>query len=224
MIMNIKLTAALAALVAATGMTAFGQGYVAFGTSKNNVYDDFSTPGTSVVAPGDVTATFLWAATGTSDPLGAGQASTGVANASSAWATIQTMLSSGWTVAENFATSNEVDNADTASGVAKGDFNYNSGGSFQLAGTAAGGSYEFVVIAWDNLTGAGTIEQAEDPQAVGWSDSFTYQTGATPGSAISNFSVSGETAFGVSPVPEPASLALAGLGGLSMLFLRRRKS
>jgi hypothetical protein len=30
--------------------------------------------------------------------------------------------------------------------------------------------------------------------------------------------------YGVAAVPEPASLALAGLGGLSMLFLRRRKA
>src|SRR5262249_40819493 len=28
----------------------------------------------------------------------------------------------------------------------------------------------------------------------------------------------------ISPVPEPATLALAGLGGVSMLFLRRRKA
>jgi len=224
MIMNIKLTATLAALVAATGMTAFGQGYVLFATSKNNVYDGFSTPGTGVVAPGDVTATFLWAPTGTTDPLGAGASSTGSTSAAGAWASIESMLSSGWSVAVNAGTSNEVDKADNNGGVQAGAISYNSSVSFALQGTTGGSSYEFVVIGWDNLTGAGTLEQAEDPQAVGWSSAFTYATGATSGSTISNFSVSGETPFGISPVPEPASLALAGLGGLSMLFLRRRKS
>ena len=220
--MNIKLTATMAALLVAGGMSTFGQGYVLFVTEKNGVYDNFS--GASQVAAGDVTSTFLWAPTGTADPLGAGSSSTAT-SAAGAWATIASMLSSGWSVAVNAATSNEVDVADNASGAFKGQSAYNGGVAFGLAGNyTPGASLEMVVIGWDNLTGAGTLEQAEDPQPVGWSGAFTYATGATSGSTVSTFGNSGEAPFGVASVPEPASLALAGLGGLSMLFLRRRKS
>jgi hypothetical protein len=55
-------------------------------------------------------------------------------------------------------------------------------------------------------------------------------TGAyTPGTAQTSDQASGlwpanqQNVF-LTPVPEPATLALAGLGGLSMLFLRRRKA
>jgi hypothetical protein len=224
MIMNMKLIATLAAVVAAGSLSAFGQGYVLFATTKNNVYDNFTTPGTSVIAPGDVTATFIWAATGTTDPLGAGLGTT-ASTAGNGWTAIASALTNGWSVAQNFTTSTEADKADNNGGVQAGAISYNSSTSFALSGNyTAGGSLEVVVIAWDNVGGAGTLGAAEAAgDAVGWSSAFTYATGATPGSTISNFSVSGETPFGVAPVPEPASLALAGLGGLSMLFLRRRK-
>jgi len=229
MIMNMKLTAALAALVAAGGMSAFGQGYVLFNTSKNDVYDNFTTQGTSVVAPGDVTATFLWAGTGTSNYLGAGLA-TAATSSAGGWASIATMLSSGWTIGANYnggAAATEADVTDNAGGTQKGALPYNAGTSFQLNASTAGASYEFVVIAWDNLGGAATLGAAETAAAaLGWSSAFTYATGATSSSGINNFSQSGEAAFGVAPgsTPEPTSLALAGLGGLSMLLLRRRKS
>jgi hypothetical protein len=224
MIMNKKIAATMAAVLLAGGISAFGQGYVIFLTAKNNVYDNFSTSGVGAVAPGDVTATFLWAATSATDPLGTGLATTGVTSAGQAWASIQSMLSSGWSVANNFVTSNEVDQADNAAGVQKGAINYNGGSSFQLANAVGGDTYQFVEIGWDNLTGAGTLAQASDPVAVGWSSSFDYTTGATSGSAVDTFAQAGNTSFGIASVPEPASLALAGLGGLSMLFLRRRKS
>jgi hypothetical protein len=221
MIMNMKLTAALAALVAASGVSAFGQGYVLFATSKNNVYDDFTTSGTSVVAPGDVTATFLWAATGTADPLGAGVA-TGATSLNANWATIASMLTSGWSIGQNAGV--EADKADNNGGVQGGAISYNSSVSFQATGTPAGAGIEVVVLGWDNVGGIGTEAAASAAgAALGWSGAFTYATGATSGSTISNFSVSGELPFGVVSTPEPTSLALAGLGGLSMLFLRRRK-
>jgi len=222
MIMNIKTTATLAALVAASGLTAFGQGYVVFSAAKNNVYDDFTTSGTSVVSSGTVNATFLWAATGTTDPLGAGLA-TGATTAGGAWATIETMLTSGWSIAQNAGQANA--EADVTTGTAittKGNLSY-SGGEFGLTGSTAGSSYEFVVIGWA-ATGGASLANAENSSAVGWSSAFTYATGASSLATPPTFGNSGEAPFGVAPVPEPASLALAGLGGLSMLFLRRRKA
>ena len=222
MIMNMKLTATLAALVAAGAMSTFGQGYVLFVTAKSGVYDNFS--GASVVAPGDVTGTFLWnASTTAADPLGAGVATTAT-TLSGSWGTVSNMMASGWNVASNGGT--EADVADNASGSFKGQQAYNGGVSCGLQNSAAGSSIEVVVIGWDNLTGAGTLgAAAQAGDALGWSGAFVYATGGSAGATVSTFGQSGFAPFGVvGATPEPTSLAIAGLGGLSMLFLRRRKS
>jgi hypothetical protein len=224
-----KKLALIITLFAAIGTNVFAQGYTLFDTAKQNVYDEFTDPGVGVVAPGDVTATFLWTSMGTSDPLGVGVATTGVSSTAGGWSTVSAMLSSGWSIGENYNsgfTPTEADVADNASGIAKGALSYNGGTTFQLANTLAGSTYEFVVIGWDNLGGDSTLEQAmADNVALGWSGSFDYTTGVCTGMTVSDFSESGETAFGVAgPAPEPATLALAGLGGLSMLLIRRRKS
>jgi hypothetical protein len=220
-----KQLALIITLITAIGTNAFAQGYVIFLTAKNNAYDEFTTPGSGVVAPGTVTATFLWAATGTADPLGAGVATTGVSSISGGWSTVASMLSSGWNVATNNFPSAQIDVADNDGGVQAGAFNYNGGSSFQLANTVGGSTYEFVVIGWDNQGGESTLEEAmADNVAMGWSGSFDYTTGEPKGVAIDTFAQAGETSFGIAPVPEPATLALAGLGGLSLLFLRRKAS
>jgi hypothetical protein len=224
MIMNKKFTATLAALVVAGGMSAFGQGFVNFSTAIHYVYDDFSTPGTGVTSTsGNIDATFLWAASGSTDPLGTGLATTGVSSAGNAWSTIGSMLTSGWTVAVNAGTSAEAD--DNPIGTA-GQLNYLTANPFALSGSAAGGIYSVVVIAWNNAGGTlNTLEQAEAAgTAVGYSSVFTDPTGASSTSPVNAFSNDGMAKFGVSSVPEPTSIALAGLGGLSMLFLRRRKA
>jgi hypothetical protein len=213
-------------LFATLAMNAFGQdGYVNFAAGGHTVYDEFNTPGTGVVAPSDVTVTFLWALVGTPDPLGSGVPTNGVVNVGSAWSTVSTMLSSGWTVAQDAGNGNaEPDYAVIASGPAKGSFGY---GSFQLANTTGGDTYQLVVIGWDNLTGANTLEQGMTGVVpVGWSSSFDYWTGAQVIDPTLTFNQSGMVPFGVAadPVPEPATLALAGLGGLATFFLRRRIS
>ena len=92
-------------------------------------------------------------------------------------------------------------------------------------------AYEFVVVGWDNMGGTVTSlgTALTDGVALGWSDSFCYQTGATIYTPIAGFNEYGMTPFGMAPVPdsadpapEPTTIALAGLGGLSMLFPRRK--
>src|ERR1700733_2200037 len=223
-----KLLALLITLFTATGTNAFAQGFVIFAIGKDNVYDEFTTPGTGVVAPGDVTATFLWAATGTPDPLGTGVATTGVSSTAGGWSTVSSMLSSGWSIEENYnsgSTPTEADVPDNARGSFKGQLVYNGGVAFRLANNTAGSTCEFVIIGWDNLGGDSTLDQAmTDNVAMGWSGSFNYMTTSPSGSTPETFSESGELPFGVAPVPEPATLALAGLGGLSILLVRRRKN
>jgi len=106
-----------------------------------------------------------------------------------------------------------------------------------------GTSTTFILLGWSaNL---GTLAQVEtelangaiswnssngSPGYVGWTAAGTGIPGATPpANALTIQGASGSiipvgmTMLQV-PVPEPTTLALAGLGGISMLFLRRRKS
>jgi hypothetical protein len=132
------------------------------------------------------------------------------------------MLSSGWNIATNLDISAEADVVDNHGGVQAGAFQYDGGSSFQLANSGAA-TYEFVVIGWDNAGGESTLEEAmTDNVAMGWSGSFDYTPAFPSGSSPGTFAQDGETPFGIAPVPEPATFALAGLGGLSLLFLRRK--
>jgi len=64
-----KQIAILAALVAATSFSAFGQGFLTFSTANNSIWDEFTTPGSGVRANADVTVAFLWAPTTATDSL-----------------------------------------------------------------------------------------------------------------------------------------------------------
>ena len=218
-----KKLALIITLFTAIGTNAFAQdGYVDFFASHLRVWDEFTSPGTGVVAPGDVNVTFLWALVGTPDPLGAVVPITGVSSMAGGWNTVSSMISSGWNIAVDDGTGAEADVADTANGIQKGEIDYNNDLSFALAGSTGGDTYEIVVIGWDNQTGATTLgDGMAGDLAMGWSNEFEYTTGTTNTSPISNFT-DGMNAFGVAPVPEPATFALAGLGGLAMLLLRRR--
>jgi hypothetical protein len=209
-------------LCAAFGTNAFADGYVLFFTAPHNVYDEFTTPGMGVVSRGDVTATFLWALTGTADPLGTEVATTGVNYTANNWSTVSSMLSSGWNIAEDAGNGNAEADVATINGVQQGAIIYNEGTYFQLANTGGGDTYQFAVIGWDNLGGATTLEEGMiEDVPMGWSNPFNYATGATATATVEEFSQSGMNPFGIAPVPEPATLALAGLGGLSLLVVRR---
>jgi hypothetical protein len=220
-----KLVVLLITVFTAIGINAFAQdGYVAFQAPGHNIYD-VSSSGVGVPAPGDVSVTFLWALTGIADPLGAGVPTNGLNYVVDDYGTIESMISSDWIIAHDASNGGvEADVAVGSTGVVRGDFAYDSGTSFQLAETTAGDTYEFIVIGWDNQFGATTLEEAlTEGVPIGWSSEFDYATGASSISADENFIESGEAPFGVDSMPEPTSLALAGLGGLSMLLVRRRK-
>jgi len=230
-----KQLAIISTILATAGMSAFGQGFITFSTSTHELFDEFTTAGGGGTplypANGALDVTFLWAATGTQDTLptvgtllsGKGGGSTagevatnGVTSiAPTAIGAISNLLSSGWSLASVAGGSAEVSTVANSTGSI-------SAGQFQLAGSTAGSTYEIIVIAWNASSASGYASAAD----IGWSNPFNYLTGAAatdPNGQVA-FSSSGMNQFGVAAVqsvPEPASLALAGLGGLSTLFLRR---
>ncbi len=213
--------------LAVASMASFGQGYFLFTGTPRTAWDAFSSPG---VAKGNSTmnVSFLWAANGATPMVSALGASSGTNNQTSglggftpsqlttAWTDILT--DPNFTVAVNAGTSSTVVGLTTAAG----GNTYNASGTFGVTGTAPGANYELYMIGWNSLYATPALAAAGS-SAVGWSAPFSYAAVTSIGTPLS-MSASGLTAFGVQGViPEPTTLALAGLGGLSLLLIRRRK-
>jgi len=194
---------------------------------------------------------FLWNSTGATDLLPSvgtsfGQkggtptdqvATNGVTSVGSAnpLTQIASMLSAGWTLGQNLnsgAGSASLGTVVTTAGTLGTKFGaieyYNGGASgtpFEFSSStvaASGGSVTMVMIAWNASAGA-NYQNASD---MGWSNPFGATVGTSSSDSNAGIAQSADSLnqFGVAPVPEPTTLALAGLGGLSMLFLRRRKA
>jgi hypothetical protein len=237
-----KQIAILATVLAASGFTAFGQGYMTLGSSAGKlIWDDFTTPGVGVVDD-NMDFTVLFAATGTADllssvgttgfGLGGGVAANnqvatnGVASvgAVNPFGAISSMLAGGWQVVTNESALGQMAVGTlVGTGKSAGTFSYNGGGNFEFNGgsSTVEDTYDFIVLAWDSTSS--TYVGAAD---LGWSNPFKYVTGSTSGdgAGLTDENALTMNQFGVAAVPEPTTLALAGLGGLSMLFLRRRKA
>ncbi len=128
-----------------------------------------------------------------------------------------------------------------------------SGASVAAQGWAApsGGTYStagidyYTIVGWNTALGNWATISSELSAGTlggnGWfgqsATAYNYSGGGGSGlGAVSLFATTAQTGLAgsgglpavgaiiLNPVPEPATLALAGLGGLSMLFLRRRKS
>jgi len=204
-------------VAAVASFSALGQGYMTFGGGKNSVFNGSTS--TSGLGAGGAAA-FLWALVGTADPLGAGL-STSATSAPFGWSTLNSMTASGgWTWGVNNGTNGTAGQAIgtvNPSGLAVGGFVYNGAAPFQVVGTSAGTSYEIVAVAWNGAFGTSAN--------LGWSSAFTYATGASASDPTGtvNFSGNGMVPFGVAPVPEPTTMALAALGGASLLLFRRKK-
>lgn len=231
-----KLIAILATAIGVVGFSACGQDWVTVADSAGNyvVWDGFTTPGTEKVAgAGDVTIDVLWALGGTADPLGAASPTNGTSSAS-AEATITSMLASGWTLAQNYdsgAGTAALGTVSTTTGGTQGAKGgsvvaYNGGNPFEINQSAtgpSGGTIELLYVAMNG--GASSYATAS---ALGWSSLYNEPIGLTASdpnaTTPQTFGVANGNAIGVNPVPEPATLALAGLGGLATLMLRRRKA
>jgi hypothetical protein len=136
-----------------------------------------------------------------------------------AWADI--LGDSNFILATNLTTASVI----SATSSSLGTISYLSGGTIVVTNTASGGgTASIIAIGWNSAYATPQLAQANN-SPVGWSAVFTYayKAGPVPGPAGTPGNMNGLFQFGVAPVPEPATMALAGLGGLSLLLFRRRK-
>jgi len=95
--------------------------------------------------------------------------------------------------------------------------------TFAVPGGAAGGQVTLELIAYDTAAGSwagalGGYRGHSAPFVVTMQAGLTIPPTAQVGPAFSTFGVA------LAPIPEPGTLALAGLGGLSLLLFRRKKA
>ncbi len=218
---NMKKIIALSLLAVTLASTsAFGQGYFIFSSGKSQVWDGFTTAGTSAIGATENTA-FLWAAASTSTPMPLASTPTNGTSltpesytVAQAWTTI---LSGAFTLAQNSSGNTLV----VSPTLSNGSISYNSGVSFGVTGTAINTTYSVFEIAWNSAYATPALAAANN-SAVGWSSVFQYAAVDTVGFA----NTMPTTKFGVftpASVPEPGTMALAALGGASLLLFRRRK-
>ena len=204
------------------GLSAFGQGYFQFTSGKSQVYDGFST-GVAHVAS-DVNVAFLWAANGLTPSVDSILASvpTTATTGNSTWT-----AAAAWTAILNdpnfqLGFDSQHSQSTIVNTTTAGAISYNGGTGFAGPSTTSPGvPYSLFFISWNGAYATPSLAQAASA-AVGWSAVFSYtpatQLGTPP-------TMIGQTAnFGTGGiVPEPTTMALAGLGGLALLAIRRRK-
>jgi len=98
----------------------------------------------------------------------------------------------------------------------------NSGDTYEINGEAAGTVVSFEVEAWTgNYSSYAAAENGVAGTFGGVSAPFTETLSAL--TSPENANIDNMPSFTLTPVPEPATLAVAGLGGLSLMLFRRRK-
>ena len=218
-----RITLIISLVATCAGFSTFGQGYFQFTAAKSQVWDGFST-GVPHIA-NDVNVAFLWGAQGAVPQVTSilSGVPTTATPATSSW-----LLSAAWTAILTDPNFQLAVNSGSGNSLASvlcttlGAINYNGGYAF--AGpltTVPTGVYTLFMIGWDSAYATPALAQASNA-ALGWSQAFNYT--ATALTATPNNMVGVTPDFGVAGVvPEPATVTLAGLGGLSLLFFRRRK-
>jgi PEP-CTERM motif len=206
-----------------TTASTFGQAYFSFGSPPHRVWDDTLDTGPTIATGFD--AVFLWG------PMGDTPLVSGIINGTPTNNTVfinpyagqwQDILTDpNFTIASTGTGSTATEYI--ASANANGSFAYDDAIAVPVTGTTSGTTYALIVVAWNTEGGLYTTpsEAAAAGAPVGWSPVFDYTAGYPPPStppALTN-----PTPFGIYPAPEPTTLTLAGLGGISMILIRRRK-
>jgi len=215
---------AIIAGLALASISSFAQGNFLFTSGTRVVWDNWSTA--AIRADSSNSVAFLFGSgTPAVDAIYTGTATNGSSTLTA------NQLSTAWTdilTDPNFrlGTNNATGSLASVQTSLVGAINYNASTSFGVTGTSAsGGTTTVFVIGWSSAY-ATPADAAAAGSPVGWSAPFSYAYQNTV-NAAGSFSAGGLTPFGVvgAPVstPEPATLALAGLGGASLLLFRRKK-
>jgi hypothetical protein len=223
-----KIIAISLVAVSFAATSAFGQGYFQFTSGKSQAYDGFTTPGVSVLGP-TVNVAFLWAAAATTPAVDAfatrslptgNNTTTTAYTAAQAWTAI---LTGPFTLAHNSADSSLVTALTSATGVVS----YNGGGGFGVLGTTDSIAYTIYEISWSSAYATPALAAAANGglgSAVGWSAPVQYTPVTQTNPGIIPFTGLFPSFGTFLPiVPEPTTLALAALGGASLLLFRRKK-
>jgi hypothetical protein len=202
-----------------------GQGYFSLSSAKSQVYDGFTTPGVSALAS-TVNTAFLWGPSNTvptvdsfltSMPTTANSSTPQMVPLFQAWAAI---LNGQFNLATNATTGALV----TQLSGANGSVIYNGSVSFPVTGTAPDTTYTVYMIGWDAHYATPALAAAANGglgAALGWSLPFQFTAGQFY-YALPNLIPFGNNFGTLPPVPEPATMALAALGGVSLLVFPRR--
>jgi hypothetical protein len=202
-----------------------GQGWMFLITSRSTIWDDFSTPGVPQL-DANVEIALLWAANSTPNPmpLGLASAPTSISFESytddQAWQDIYPggTIQSGWTLALDNGDNGDIAGTEIMGPCSmKGSADYDSGLGFDVTGTPAGGSVALLLLSWDD-TYATPLAAGNADSAIGWSYVSSF---ALARSAVDT-SIESPDFPREFQVPEPTTLVLAGLGGLSFLLFRKR--
>jgi hypothetical protein len=205
--------------IAAVTLGSFAQGYFSFTGNPRTAWDGFTTSGSSKPAA-TLNVGFLF---GTGSAMISGLASSVPTNSFSA----NFSVSTAWTDIlndPNFAVAATGGSTVVQATASNGSWSYNGGNTFAVTGSAVQ-TYNIIEFAWSSAYATPQAAAAAG-SPVGWGSAFSYTSVSSIGTPLT-FPASGATPFGVvaTPVvtPEPTTLALAGLGGASLLLFRRRK-
>jgi len=221
---KIMLVAAMATL---TTVCSYGQGFVNYQGFLHGIGNNYTTPGTVTYNAGiDVELFFA--------PSTASSAVSAIA-ASSSPASLSYSVATAWSDIlgdSNFAPVNGLSGAQTAlaSTAANGGFTYNGSSAYGANNLVGGTTYHMYEVAW--YTGVSGTDNtlalaSSHNEYVGWSQVFNYTptTSGNPAPATFSSALVGTYLVGgtITPSPEPSTMALAALGGASLLLFRRRK-
>jgi hypothetical protein len=216
-----KKTLIIAAALAITGLSAYSQGVVTMTTGLHNIWNN--TTGTGVNSSTGINAALLFAPTSvglaTLPNVGDSQ-TTGAPNytTAAAWTDISAAITAGYFYVQGTASIAAV-GAGTGTGM-----NYNGGISWtsqNLDPSATPTTYDAYMIAWAGGYATPALA-ASNGAYVGWSQEFSYTCATSGAAAPMGTSQLGAFGVGGSTVPEPGTLALAALGGASLLMFRRK--
>jgi hypothetical protein len=217
-----KKTLMIGTLGLLVSVNAFAQGYINFIATGSPIWDDFSTANTSKKSSGNVDYAFL-IGTGTSLIGNAASVVSASGNSTAAeWTAILT--DPNYMFALNAASGNSLIVGTTGTGLGSGNITVGEFETTTSAGITGGSTYNVIVVAWSSAYATPSLAAAANA-ALGWSAPMSYATGAAANSNVNTLNQDGIAAFGVNvvTVPEPCTMALLGLGGLSLLMIRRRK-